>query len=363
MLQRVLHFKYGNTNAADINKVGAMTQPVKMDGSLGEGGGQVLRSSLSLSMITGRPFQMRNVRARRQKPGLRLQHLTAVQAAATICQASCTGDSVGSGEVCFTPGEVRPGSYRFSVGSAGSACLVLQTVLPALLTAGGPSTVTIEGGTHNPMAPPFDYIAEAFVPLLERMGARVELRLQQYGFYPAGGGRLTVSVVPCPRLEPLELLQRGAPGARGARAIVANLPAHIARRELKVVQQKLGWSDRELTVQQVKGPGPGNVLVVSLAFEQVTELFCGFGKRGVPAEAVAARVMAEVRRYQQATAPVGRHLADQLLLPLALAGRGVFRTMPLTQHTRTNMEVIRQFIDVRMQSRELEDGSVEVQIG
>lgn len=339
-----------------------MTNLVEMDGSQGEGGGQVLRSSLSLSAITGRPLQMKNVRARRRKPGLRLQHLTAMRAAASITQAECEGDRVGSREIRFVPGEVVPGEYRFSVGSAGSACLVLQTVLPALLTARGPSKVTVEGGTHNPMAPPFDYLAEAFVPLLERMGARIDARLERHGFYPAGGGRLTVTMTPGARLEPLHLLQRGAATSRSARALVANLPDHVARRELKVVQQRLGCSDRLLHLQRVDSPGPGNALLVSLAFEQVTEMFCGFGERGVKAETVAARTVAEARRYLEADVPVGQHLADQLLLPMALAGGGSFRTQPLTRHTRTNMEVIKQFIDVRMESRELEDGSTQVEI-
>ena len=340
-----------------------MTEFVQMDGSRGEGGGQVLRSSLSLSMITGRPLQMERVRARRKNPGLRKQHLTALQAAADICRAEVSGDRVGSREVQFVPGAVVPGSYRFSVGTAGSACLVLQTVLPPLLLADGPSSVVIEGGTHNPMAPPFDHLAEVFVPLLERMGARVELRLDRPGFYPAGGGRLTASVKPCRPLVPLRLLQRGAPTGRTARALVANLPDHIARRELKVVQQKLGLSERALHVQQLKGPGPGNALVVSLAFEHVTELFCGFGERGVKAETVASRVVSEAKRYLQADVPVGQHLADQLLLPMALAGGGSYRTQPLTEHTRTNMEVIGRFIDIPMESEELEDGSVLVTVG
>jgi len=167
----------------------------------------------------------------------------------------------------------------------------------------------------------------------------------------------------CERLEKLELLQRGAATARSARALVANLPDHIARRELKVVKQKLGFKDHELSLEQVESPGPGNVLLVSVSHEHMTEMFCGFGERGVRAEKVAARVVAEARRYLDTDAPVGRHLADQLLLPMALAGGGSFRTLPLTGHTRTNMEVIGRFIEVKIQQKELGDGSVVVEMG
>ena len=339
-----------------------MTQTVEMDGSRGEGGGQVLRSSLSLAMITGRPLLMSNIRARRRKPGLRQQHLTAVRAATRICGAECQGDSVGSQQLSFTPGELQAGSYRFAVGTAGSACLVLQTVLPALLYAPGSTSLTLEGGTHNPMAPTFDYLERVFAPLLRRMGARLELRLERHGFFPAGGGRIAATVQPG-GLLPLRLIQRGAPVSREARVLLGDLPAHIARRELKVVQQKLGWSDAELTVELLEGTGPGNVLQLCMEFDDVAEMTCSFGQRGVPAETVARKAVSAARSYLDSAVPVGRHLADQLLLPLALAGGGEFRTLPLSMHTRTNMEVIGRFLELSLQAEEQADGSVLVRAG
>jgi RNA 3'-terminal phosphate cyclase (ATP) len=320
-----------------------------IDGSRGEGGGQVLRTSLALSLVTGTPFRIENVRAGRRNPGLLRQHLTAVRAAAEIGAAEVGGGEVGSRELVFRPGRVRPGSYAFSIGTAGSTTLVLQTVLPALLTAAGPSEVAIEGGTHNPLAPPFDFLARAFVPLVNRMGPRVSVELERAGFYPAGGGRVVASVQPAARLEPLELVERGALLNCRARAVVANLPFSIAEREIGVVCERLPEARDDARAEALRGaPGPGNVVTIEVACEHVTEVFTGFGERGVPAETVAARASDAARRYLASGVPVGEHLADQLVLPLALAGRGEFATLPLSSHARTNVEVIEQFLGARL---------------
>src|SRR5262245_11938020 len=167
-----------------------------IDGSVGEGGGQILRSALSLSLVTGTPFRIDNIRGNRRKPGLLRQHLTAVEAAAAVGGAEVQGAVIGGGTLVFRPGHVRPGRYAFSVGTAGSATLVLQTILPALVTARSPSEVRIEGGTHNPLAPPFDFLAEVFLPLLERSGVRARATLERHGFHPAGGGSLSVTIEP-----------------------------------------------------------------------------------------------------------------------------------------------------------------------
>jgi RNA 3'-terminal phosphate cyclase (ATP) len=270
-----------------------------IDGSRGEGGGQVLRSSLALSLASGTPFRIERIRAGRARPGLMRQHLTALEAAAAVGQATVEGAAIGSREVVFRPGRVRAGEYRFAVGTAGSTTLVLQTVLLPLLLADAPSRLTLEGGTHNPYAPPFDFLAAAFLPLLRRMGARVEARLERAGFYPAGGGRLTVEI--------------GAPGA--------------------------------LTQS-----------------EHVTEVFTGFGQVGVRAEAVAEQAVQEAQHYLAADVPVGPHLADQLLLPLALAGGGSFRTMPLTRHATTNIAVIGQFLASSVEVSPVADTAVEVAV-
>lgn len=320
-----------------------------IDGSFGEGGGQILRTALGLSLATGTPFHIEKIRAGRKTPGLLRQHLTAVQAAAEISKGDVTGASIGSRDLTFRPKPAVPGTYGFAVGTAGSATLVLQTVLPALLTAPGPSNLTLEGGTHNPWAPPFDFLAKAFLPLVERMGPRIAATLERRGFYPAGGGRFTVAIEPARALSRLDLLERGEIRSALAKAIVASLPASIARRELQVIERKLSLPGLVSRVEEDRdSTGPGNVAVIVLECERLTEVFTGFGQQGVRAETVAERLVDETRRYLSAGVPVGPHLADQLLVPMALAGGGSFRTLPLTRHSTTNIEIVRLFLGTRV---------------
>ncbi len=320
---------------------------LEIDGALGEGGGQVLRTALSLSLVTHRPFCIRNIRAGRPKPGLRRQHLTAVRAAAQIGGAAVEGAQPGSQCLTFVPGRIHPGDYEFSTEGAGSTTLVLQTLLPPLLTAEGDSTLLLEGGTHNPFAPPFDFITKTFLPAIRRMGPVVHASLHRYGFYPAGGGRAQVRIEPSSALSPLSLVERGRVLRVGATAVVAKLPKHIAERELTTLRRMLDMPPEELTLLELAdAPGPGNVAMVEVVCEQITEVFTAFGRRGVRAETVGEEVGRRTRHYLDAEVPVGKHLADQLLLPLCIAGRGVFRTMELTLHARTNLDVIAQFLDV-----------------
>jgi RNA 3'-terminal phosphate cyclase (ATP) len=321
---------------------------IQIDGSIGEGGGQILRTALALSIVTGQPFRIEKIRAGRPKPGLLRQHLTAVNAAATVCSGAVDGAAVGSLSLSFSPGKVNGGEFKFSIGTAGSTTLVLQTVLPALVLAVKPSTVTLEGGTHNSHAPPFDFLDRAFLPLVNRMGPTVRAALERAGFYPAGGGRFTVEIVPVARLSPLHLPDRGDVRRKTATAMVAALPGLIARRELQKVERRLGWTGDQLQIRQLPDEwGPGNVVWLEVESEHVTEVFTGFGSRGVSAEAVADEAINEARAYLATGAPVGPHLADQLLLPLALAGGGSFRTGPVTLHSTTNMEIIRRFLPVK----------------
>jgi RNA 3'-terminal phosphate cyclase (ATP) len=315
-------------------------EPLRIDGAEGEGGGQVVRTALGLSLLTGRRIRLVNIRARRERPGLLRQHLTAVEAAARIGDARVEGARLGSAELDFAPRGIRPGDYSFDVGSAGSVTLVLQTVLPALLSAEAPSRLTLLGGTHNPLAPPFDFLARAFVPAIARMGARVRLELLRHGFFPAGGGEIRAEVHPSP-LAPLQLLQRGRILRRRAEAVVSNLPLSIAERELRVV----GWDDA--AARPVESAGPGNVVMLLAESEHATELVTGFGRKGVPAERVAERALAEMERYLAADVPVGEHLADQLLIPMAVAGGGSFRTLPFSSHATTNAALIERFLPVR----------------
>jgi RNA 3'-terminal phosphate cyclase (ATP) len=333
-----------------------------IDGSTGEGGGQILRSSLALSLVTGEPVKIHSIRAKRARPGLMRQHLTAVKAAAEVGRAEVTGAAIGSREIVFRPREVEPGSYTFDVGSAGSTTLVLQTVLPALITAGGPSDIGLAGGTHNPMAPPFDFLDKAFLPLLARMGPRVTARLFAPGFYPAGGGRLRVQIEPA-KLARLDLPERGAVAERLAVAAVANLPAAIARRELDAAQAVLGWEASCFRMETLKGsPGPGNVITIAVRCAHVTEVFTGFGEKGVRAEDVAGRAAGEAKAWLDAGVPVGEHLADQLLLPMALAGGGSFRTVALSSHTRTQIELLERVLGTRIEVADAGGGAFAVEV-
>lgn len=320
---------------------------ITIDGSEGEGGGQILRTSLALSLVTGRPFRMERIRAKRQKPGLLRQHLTAVEAAKTVGCAEVDGAALNSQTLEFGPGPVTPGNYRFAVGTAGSATLVLQTVLPALLTASGRSTLTLEGGTHNPMAPPFDFLERSFLPLIQRMGPSVELELKAPGFYPAGGGRFHARIEPVKRLSPLVLMERGTVLGRRARAWLSKLPAEVANRELAAVREELRWQPAECAVEAVASPkGPGNALVLEVQAEHVTGVFTGFGERGRPAEDVAREAIEAAKAWLAAGVPVDEYLADQLLLPLALAGGGGFRTTKPSLHSTTNAAIIQRFLPV-----------------
>lgn len=324
-----------------------------IDGSQGEGGGQILRSSLALSLITGRPFHMTRIRAGRQKPGLMRQHLVAVQAAAKVGGAKVSGTALGATELVFEPGNVRPGEYHFAIGTAGSASLVLQTVLPPLMAADEPSRLTIEGGTYNMHAPPFDFLARTFVPVINRLGPKLKVRQRRSGFYPAGGGCIEVVITPPPAWEPLELAERGRLRGQSARALVARLPVSIAERELRVIRRKLGWGEDELQAEEVHDSrGPGNVIMLTLEYEHITEVFTGFGARGVRAEQVARSALDEACRYLESDAPVGEHLADQILIPLALGSGGTFRTTSLTDHTTTNIAVLRTFLEADINVKE-----------
>ncbi len=329
-----------------------------IDGSMGEGGGQIIRSSLALSLVTGKPFTVKNVRAGRSKPGLLRQHLTALNAAAEIGQAEVSGNEIGSRELVFKPGKVKAGAYRYSVGTAGSATLVFQTILPALIIADGRSEVTLEGGTHNPYAPPYDFLDRVFLPWLRKMGPKMTCTLERPGYYPAGGGKFKVEIEPVESLSPIAIHERGELKKRRAQAVACQIPAHIAKRELQTVQKMLNWDESSMESITPKGSiGPGNVLMIEMDFEGITEMVTGFGERGVPAETVARKACKEAKEYLALEVPVGHYLADQLLLPLAMAGKGSFKTMPPSRHTLTNIEVIRKFLDININCQPL-DGRV-----
>lgn len=333
---------------------------LELDGAIG--GGQVLRSALSLSMLSGRPFRIHNIRAKRSRPGLLRQHLTAVQAAAQICSAEVQGAELGSQRLSFRPGAIRGGDYRFAIGSAGSCTLVLQTLLPALLHADAPSSVQISGGTHNPLAPPADFIQQAWLPLLRRMGARVEMQLLRHGFVPAGGGEIAMQIAPT-RLQPLHLEAPGALLRQQARALLSGVPGHVGERELARVSRRLGWPQEELKfVWLEQDQGPGNALLLEIACEEVTELFCAFGAPGVRAEQVADRAIDQAREWLHSGTAMAEHLADQLLLPMAMAGGGSLTTPRMTEHLESNIQVLKQFLPVDIRCGETGSGALRIEL-
>jgi RNA 3'-terminal phosphate cyclase (ATP) len=337
---------------------------IHIDGSHNEGGGQILRTALTLSLATMTPFRIEKIRAGRKQPGLLRQHLAAVRAAAQIGCAELRGDAINSQELTFTPKEVVAGDYQFSVGTAGSTTLVLQTVLPVLMLASKPSALTLEGGTHNPFAPPYDFLEKAFVPLLARLGARVRTELIAPGFYPAGGGAVKLTIEPPANFRELVLTARGEIRRRLARAIVSNLPYSIAERELAVISKKLRWESSSLKAEVVSSRGPGNVVMLEIEAENVTEVFTAFGERGIRAEAVADNAASQARRYLASEVAVGEHLADQLLVPMALAKGGVFTTLAPSRHTRTNIDIIAQFLSkpVRVNVENNRTWTIEVRV-
>jgi RNA 3'-terminal phosphate cyclase (ATP) len=323
---------------------------IELDGAAGEGGGQVLRTALTLSMITGQPFRIRNIRAGRQRPGLMRQHLVAVQAAARVCQAEPVDAAVGAQTLLFEPGKIRAGNYEFAIGTAGSCILVLQTVLPALLFADQPSTVNVRGGTHNSMAPPSHFLQRAYGRVLAAMGAMVDIHLNRFGFYPAGGGELVAAIQPCQALHRLDLLERGALRLGYSESFVAGVPESVAQRELACIGAGMGWDEAQLQACVLPAEhGPGNALLLTLEHEHVTEVFSGFGEKALRAETVAKQTLERARRYIASGAAVSEWLADQIMLPMALAGGGSFTTDRLSLHAHTNAEVIARFLPLRFE--------------
>ena len=328
-----------------------------IDGTAGEGGGQILRSALGLSLATGKPFRIEGIRARRQKPGLMRQHLTAVKAAIEIGGAKASGAELSSQTLCFEPVKLEGVVKSFAIGSAGSACLVAQTVIPGLMMAAGNSELRIEGGTHNQGAPCFDFLKKSFLPSLKKAGAKLEIEIERHGFYPAGGGRITLSAEPakCGRIE---MLERGRLKEIRVKSLVALIPLSIANQEIEIARESLGKLDVELTWQaeSVESNGPGNAMTAELIFEHCTEIASSFGERGLSGGAVAEDIVKEMKSFIESKACVGEHLADQLLIPMALGAGGKFTTCEPSSHTKTNIAVIRKFLDVEIVCEKLRDG-------
>jgi len=309
-------------------------------------------------MCLGKAFELTRIRANRWNPGFQPQHLAAVMAAKSISRAYVEGAQQGSQRLVFAPQRVIPGDYNFSIGTAGSTNLVLQTVLPALMLAKAPSNLRLEGGTHNPLAPPYEFISESFLPLIHRMGPTITARLERPGFAPRGGGIMHATIHPIEKLEPLSIRKRGEILHQSAEVQLSHLPGHIADRELNIISHALDFSQQSPVYKTIiSAYGPGNVVLLTVRSEAITEVFSAFGKRCLPAEKVAEQLVYEVSEYLDSNVPVGKHLADQLLIPVALAGQGTFLTQMPSSHTMTNIAVIHQFMDIQFKSEEIRPGA------
>lgn len=334
---------------------------VEIDGSLGEGGGQILRTALSLSCILGRPFRIFDIRKGRKKPGLMPQHLAAVRASALISGASVQGGFEGSTALSFSPGPVKAGDYRFDIGTAGSTGLLAQTLLPPLIfSAVGASTLTLTGGTHAPMSPPFDYISDAFLPCLRRLGLEVSGEIESYGFYPRGGGRIRFRIRPASGVEPADFGRRGRLLGISGVSAVGNLPMSIAKRQSDALISGLGFAAKDVPVRieniEVSAPGRGTFVFFSVLSEGGVAGFSALGRRGKRAEAVGEEAASEFAAYHSSGACLDRHMADQLVLYLALAkGQSKFTTEEITGHLRTNLTVLKMFLPI---SYGIESGNV-----
>lgn len=327
-----------------------MREPMVIDGSQGEGGGQVLRTALALAALLQRPLALHEIRARRKKPGLRPQHLAAVRALARITAAELAGDRENSTALTFNPGPIRGGHYHFRIATAGSVTLLAATLIPPLLFADHPSTVRLEGGTHVPLSPVFHYLDEIFLPCLRRMGAQVEASLERWGWYPAGGGACTLRISPLPTLRPLWLPRRGRLQRLTLTLGLAGLPLHIVEREEAWVRRWLAEAGQtcESRFLAAPSPGQGNLLFLKGEYEEGLAGFSALGQKGKPAEAVAAELCRDWRAFDQSGGALDQHLADQLLLYLALAaGESCFTTEAITSHLETNLALLENFLPVR----------------
>lgn len=326
--------------------------PLVLDGSYGEGGGQILRTALSLSLLTGRPVELRKIRAGRPRPGLQPQHLKAVEAAARISGSSVEGASLGSSRLLFRPRPARPGSYQVDIGTAGSTSLVLQTVVYPLAFCSHPSVLTLSGGTHVPWAPCFDYLQLHWCTFLRRMGIQVELALVRAGFYPRGGGQIHARIEPTRTVQPLSLLRRGTLQRVIVLSAVGQLPLEIAQRQARQARQRLEplGAPVETQIRQLPAGSPGSFLLLLARFTESQFCAAALGERGKPAERVADEAVDALLSFLATEAAVDEHLADQLVIPMALAcGRSELAIARITPHLLTNLWVVQQFLCCRVE--------------
>jgi RNA 3'-terminal phosphate cyclase (ATP) len=342
---------------------------LQIDGNYGEGGGQILRTTLSLSCILRRPVEIINIRKGRKISGLQPQHLTSVSACKKITAAEVEGDQLQSVSLRFSPQEIRGGEFTFDVSekkrSAGSTSLILQTLFLPLSRCRAGSTVRILGGTHVPWSPPFNYLKEVFAPTVKKLGCGIELEISKWGWYPRGGGEVSCRIQPTTKFSSLDLTERGRLLKLSGLSAVSNLPISIAERQrsqaMKVLRVK-GFSP-EVELLDAPSIGQGSFLFLKAEFENSVAGFGALGERGKRAEKVAQEACDDFLQFMQSDAAVEPHLADQLIPYLALAeGRSTFTVSKITKHLLTNIWVVKQFlpIEISVEGREGAGGKVMV---
>lgn len=323
---------------------------LKIDGSYGEGGGQIIRTALTLSCVTATAVEIHHIRAGRSKPGLRPQHLTCVQAAAEICDAEVYGDQVGSQQLTFIPSKPpKPGEYHWDIKTAGAATLVMQTVLLPLVMAEGASEIRVEGGTHVPFSPSGHYLRDVYVPMLIQSGAEVFVSLPRFGWYPKGGGEIVAKLEGWAQLHGQNMLERGELERVFGVALTTRLPSHIPQRMTDEAIKLLDGLGVPIDIRPQRdnsshSAGAGIFLTAEYANGRAG--FSVLGEPGLPSEKVAEHAALALRGFHKSIASVDAHLADQLVLVLALAeGESQFITPEITDHLKTNCWVISQFLD------------------
>jgi RNA 3'-terminal phosphate cyclase (ATP) len=327
---------------------------IEIDGSYGEGGGQILRTALALSAILTKPFTIHHVRSRRKNPGLQPQHLEAAMALARITDAQTEGVKFGSQKITFVPQKILPGDYQFEVKTAGSVTLLLQAIFLPLCLSGEISRVILVGGTHVPWSPSFHYISEVLLPTLQLMGVSAKAAIEKWGFYPKGGGKIQLKIDPAHELRPISLVNRGSLKKIQGISAISNLPRHVAERQkeqaLKRIQRELKM-DAEITVLcDVPSSGQGSFLFLLAEYEKTFAAFSSLGSRGKPAEKVADEAVESMIDFIESDSCIDPHLADQLVPFMAMAkGNSSFTTTQMTEHLLTNLWVIGHFLEVKLQ--------------
>lgn len=336
-----------------------------IQGDEGEGGGQVLRTSLTLSAITGKPFRLVRIRGKRPNPGLQKQHLTCVVSTAQICAAQIQGDHLKSSEIHFVPSKISGGDFHYDLQGAGSTMLVAQTLLPVLAFAPKPSSLTLLGGTHNDMAPPFDFVAQTLFPWTRKMGFHFDLELARYGFYPRGGGKIIARIQPYTgEGKTIQILDRGKLLKLQARILHTHQSPQILEEEKSELVRKVPLDPSQIQIQPIsESSGPGNVLILEAFYEHGNQMFTSFcPKEGSPREWVKA-IVTEYHHIQKTSALVEEYLSDQLLLYMALKRGGSFFTPnPLSLHTTTNMNIIEKFLPVKFSVTPYQEHGSKIQV-